>query len=212
MDYEKKYKEAFERARIWQNHLYETNDRDYADELNYIFPELAESEDEKTRKEIIAVFKGEISYTSEEDAQKYITWLEKQGEQKPVWSENEMKMLDNLITYLNGSKGLLEETKSIYTDWLESLKGRMQPKKEWSEEDEKRLQSCLNILQAKGIMGVTETINTKWLKSFKQRYTWKPNEKQTTVLKIVKDYVVSNNWNDYICSTLKDLLEQLEKL
>ncbi len=39
----------------------------------------------------------------------------------------------------------------------------------WSEEDEGRLQSCLNILQAKGIIGVTDTINTKWLKSLKQR-------------------------------------------
>ena len=39
----------------------------------------------------------------------------------------------------------------------------------WSEEDEKRLQSCLNILQAKDIMGATETINTKWLKSLKER-------------------------------------------
>ena len=57
MDYEKKYKEAIERAKIWQEHLYDVNDKDYADELNYIFPELKESEDEKTKKEIINYFK-----------------------------------------------------------------------------------------------------------------------------------------------------------
>lgn len=38
------------------------------------------SEDEKIRKEIIRVFKGETSYTSKEENEKYIAWLEKQGE------------------------------------------------------------------------------------------------------------------------------------
>ena len=37
-------------------------------------------EDEKIKKEIIAIFKGKIPYTSEEDAKRYIDWLEKQKE------------------------------------------------------------------------------------------------------------------------------------
>ena len=52
----------------------------------------------------------------------------------------------------------------------------------WSEEDEERLNSCLNIIQAKGMMGVTDTINTKWLKSLKERYTWKPSDEQMEAL------------------------------
>lgn len=47
--------------------------------IEYIFPELKESEDEKIRKDIIRVFTGEIPYTSKEENEKYITWLEKQG-------------------------------------------------------------------------------------------------------------------------------------
>ena len=44
----------------------------------------------------------------------------------------------------------------------------------WNEEDEQRLNSCLNILQAKTFVGNTETINTKWLKSLKGRVQPKP--------------------------------------
>ena len=38
-------------------------------------------EDEKIRKAIINVFEGNTPYTSDEEAKKYIAWLEKQGEQ-----------------------------------------------------------------------------------------------------------------------------------
>lgn len=37
-----------------------------------------ESEDEQIRKEIIMIFKGQIPFTSEEEAKTYIAWLEKQ--------------------------------------------------------------------------------------------------------------------------------------
>ena len=39
----------------------------------------------------------------------------------------------------------------------------------WTDEDEKRLQSCIIELQGKGLMGGVDTIDTKWLKSLKQR-------------------------------------------
>ena len=41
-----------------------------------------ESEDERIRKAIIRILKGETRYTSKEDADKYVTWLEKQGLEK----------------------------------------------------------------------------------------------------------------------------------
>ena len=46
------------------------------------FPEIEENEDERIRKEIIRVFKGEISFTSEKANEKYIAWLEKQGKEE----------------------------------------------------------------------------------------------------------------------------------
>ena len=39
----------------------------------------------------------------------------------------------------------------------------------WTDEDEKRLQSCIITLQGKGLMGGVDTIDTKWLKSLKQK-------------------------------------------
>lgn len=77
----KAYNEALERAKIWQNHLYETNDKDYADELNYIFPELRESEDERIRKRLLTNFsalgKEEWGGLKVRDI---CAWLERQGE------------------------------------------------------------------------------------------------------------------------------------
>jgi len=80
MDYEKKYKEALERAR--KSYVNSIKQGWTCDKVIYeeIFPELKESEDEKIRKDIIAILKGQIPYTSGEDAKKYISWLEKQGE------------------------------------------------------------------------------------------------------------------------------------
>ena len=59
----------------------------------------------------------------------YIKKLEKQGEQKPTWGEEDEKMLDGIIEasihhcYLNITD----------INWLKSIKDRVQPKQEWSE-------------------------------------------------------------------------------
>lgn len=88
MNYEEKakaYDDALERAIIWQDHLYDTNDRDYADELNYIFPELQERKNERIRKSIIDVIKSQKEQQCHIDSTIYdemIAWLEKQGEKK----------------------------------------------------------------------------------------------------------------------------------
>lgn len=79
MDYEKKYQEALERARQFSEHPLQ---EDSSNIVEYIFPELKESEDEKIRKEMIAYMKhpkdGELFPKA------WISYLEKQGEQKPV--------------------------------------------------------------------------------------------------------------------------------
>ena len=54
MDYEKKYKKALERANEYH---FNGVKQCIADTLEYIFPELAEQEDEKTRKEIVGYLK-----------------------------------------------------------------------------------------------------------------------------------------------------------
>ena len=78
MNYEKKYKEALERAKNY----YSTTDSVADTELiELIFPELKESEDERIRKEIIAFLT--CYHTGQGNSVKYdddwIAWLEKQG-------------------------------------------------------------------------------------------------------------------------------------
>jgi len=57
------------------------------DVLEHVFPELAESEDERIRKELIRAFKSlnTIKVWNGIERTDIIAWLEKQGEQKPVF-------------------------------------------------------------------------------------------------------------------------------
>ena len=75
MDYEKAYKEALERAKNGKWDEYTPISR----VLKEVFPVLAESEDERIRKEIIESIKGNMSVIHKD---KCIDWLERQGEQK----------------------------------------------------------------------------------------------------------------------------------
>ena len=81
MDYEKKYKEAFKRARNYcKGHHTDVNPKAMAE---YIFPEFHESEDEKIREEIVDYLKKFIPHCDDDLVVKsklWIAWLEKQGE------------------------------------------------------------------------------------------------------------------------------------
>ncbi|MBR4589975.1 MAG: hypothetical protein IKO36_04850 [Bacteroidaceae bacterium] len=84
MDYEKAYKEAFERAK--QVHASSVDENKKSAE--YIFPQLKESEDERIRKELIDAVQG----LWDDDAlpmplsvkrkNEWLAWLEKQGKSK----------------------------------------------------------------------------------------------------------------------------------
>ena len=78
-DYKKKYEEALERAR--EELGSGCFDRGT---IEYIFPELKESEDEKIKKEIIRIVDGYFPDKASTQREKYIAWLKKQGEQKPT--------------------------------------------------------------------------------------------------------------------------------
>jgi len=79
----KAYDEALEKARAYHK---STCLRNTLEALENIFPELAESDDETIRKELITHCRN-IKCVTEEGAKKmakWIAWLEKQGEQKSV--------------------------------------------------------------------------------------------------------------------------------
>jgi len=125
----KAYDEALERARIWQNNLYDTNDKDYADELNYIFPELKEEpEDERIRKALINVFATHKDYemffgVSVKDI---LAWLEKQEQSKKIsiwkhWKDGIAGNGDGIPVFLikNGSTYSLSSVLGFECDYIE---------------------------------------------------------------------------------------------
>lgn len=77
MDYEKKYKEALERAKELKNKLEKTCSLATPTGIESIFPELKESEDERIRRELIGMVKF---HCADEHLERYLNWLKKQGE------------------------------------------------------------------------------------------------------------------------------------
>ena len=171
MNYEEKYNEALKRARANYKADKEMGFLESCDMLELIFPELAESEDERIRKWIASYIHHGV-FTEEEHpmALKAVEWLEKQQEQKPEWSEEDEKMKERLITRLNW---ITHNTRTDGTspnitffdeiEWLKSLRPSWKP----NDEDEVRLIntsiSFLKDFADKGYENAVECID--WLKS-----------------------------------------------
>ena len=123
--------------------------------------------------------------------QEGVEWLEKQGGQKPAWSEEDeliISVISALINiaktetgqwYYNGSK------KVFYSDirqWLNSLKNRVLPqsKQEWSGEDEKILNSLISSLARIGASTRTDSTSINY--TFSKEIDWlkslRPQKKQ----------------------------------
>ena len=73
MNYEKKYKEALERAKG------QYNKRTPLYDIEYIFPELKEDDDERIKKELIDFLKlPHPQFVGERNHELWIAWCEKQ--------------------------------------------------------------------------------------------------------------------------------------
>ena len=193
--------------------------------FEHIFPELAESEDEKVRKAILEMIHDTtgdslwIDYNvHKEDA---IAWLEKRGQtftKKDIDDaylkgicdtkrELEKQAVPTDIpadAVLDGNKdGLIADTIRCKTE-----------KQEWSEEDENLLKlSIENLTELKDRFGeeygkVGDCIVL--LESIKERCTWKPSKEQISVLSRSLKYI--NTISPNYCHVLKELLAQLNKL
>lgn len=130
------------------------------------------NEDEKIRQELIRAFsvtadkRGHEIYGNGITYGQVLDWLEKQGEQKSTWSEEDERLLSKLQTYVDIECFDRECNGEDLLKWLKSLK----PAK-WGEEDESMCIRTLGIL-GKCYMGelpikVEEELN--WLKSLKER-------------------------------------------
>lgn len=107
-NYEQKYKKALDNARL----MYDAGNNDVKHIVGQLFPELAESEDEKVRKEIVRFIQMEVE--DEIVGNKWLAWLGKQCQVKePHISQHEnrtCKENNNSLTYEDEKvrKALLE--------------------------------------------------------------------------------------------------------
>ena len=106
MNYEKAYKEALEKATAF----YETKSPDCLI-LESIFPELAESEDERIRKEIISIVKSYRESCITEGNHRFdncIAWLEKQNHDGKKWIYEDVYIKEKEEIYQDGVDNVLE--------------------------------------------------------------------------------------------------------
>ena len=124
MDYKEKYEQALEIAK-------ETYDKQpmYRDWLGKMFPELAESEDEKVRKMLIEQMERWHECAIEDnvvqdikDSADAITWLEKQGSE-PNWCHHKVDL----------SNCSEEYRKAYYDGWNNCNQQHSQCKSEWND-------------------------------------------------------------------------------
>lgn len=193
--YEKKYKEALERAKK----LYEQGT--ITESLSFVFPELAESEDERIRIGLINGFKECLKNSQyPKNAQKYwhnikiediLAWLEKQGEQPSViiWYDASLRPqeMEELLVEWDSEDATWHEIAFYHADTKTFWDGERQvenvtrwcyiddiieqsPKPKWSEEDEHHWMMCLGCVEECATQEREDfSKTTDWLKSLKQR-------------------------------------------
>lgn len=191
----------------------------------YIFPELKESEDEM----MIQYFKDLATFDKADELyEKYgfshkdaIAWLEKQGEQKLLYVNDNAKEM-----FIKALERVEEQNKKGYklTDcdknsWWEDFKAYtsciIEQKPAWSEEDEEiyRKFICAMRASACGFPEEEKFVEQvdNWFKSLKDRYTWKPSEEQMNTLEYYMHTLICNEHKEVLFGLYADLKKLKEE-
>ena len=205
MTQEKKAK-AYDEALETCKRVFNFNNLSYThceidEKLKQIFPELAESEDERIGNLIYCLIRdrsdnGKLLEANGCSVEKALAWLEKQC--------NLMKCLRKT----NAEIGRLVE---------ENYYLKEQKPAEWSEEDANLLNRTLSIIRwasdsdrTNRIIGDEGAIELEdWLKSLRPQPHWKPSEEQMVYL---KEAINKFDFCDAENAGLQALYEQLKKL
>ena len=217
---------AFEKARA----AYGTGAYDDAT-LEFLFPQLKESEDERIVKDLIGGLMwqrdniGRLGPHDDnlilpgfcENVGKHLSWLEKQKEQKPINSFDIVPYIDDKIAEL---QDMWREEKVAF-DWddmhemIEDVARHFyqkEQKQEWSEEDEKDMAHIIRILDdcyAYGKHDLSKTDHENLVNKLKSlRPSWRPSEEQmdrlfSIVAALRKDYC--DDMADFLASLYKQL-------
>lgn len=194
--------------------IYQTDKEKEA--LEILIPELAESEDERIRKELIGYLTHRAEVTGfideDKDCKRWIAYLEKQKEQKPIfkkgdkviWDDEEFNILDVNETEYNvgGYRVPFSRQNELHPIWQKSA--------EWSEEEKKHLYNAIEAV--KYVYDISEGTSgfkcVEFLKSLRPQPHWKPSEEQMEAL---KDAFRKDGCNEYR-KVINSLYCDLQKL
>ena len=168
--------------------------------LTTLIPELAESEGEKIRE----AAKHGLQQLGWEHIngikiKDILAWLEKQGEQKRVWSEEDENGLGDALWCCKQAASIAKDENDMGNiwfakDWLKSLKGRVQPQQKQDEQmiakgerknialsiinylDDNRVEGCMDLSSMECEDLENAVVNSDWGKVY--RYMRKKLEKQ----------------------------------
>ena len=202
-----KYNEALEKAKeAYKNCATDAEKR----RLELIFPELADSEDEKIKEEILEYFKDldKHGYPTKE----WIAWIEKQKQEQPkvsIWKHWKCGLAGNgegkqIYLIKDGDTYSLSSCFRFECDYIElseldNLMIEKQDEKksaEWSEEDKGFVDLLIAVFTNEHPNGLFTTGDitvfngnsvpssriVTWLKSLKFQKQWKPTEEQMQTL------------------------------
>ena len=184
-----------------------------------MFPELAESEDEKIRKRLL--FNFEVLGKEEWGGLKVkdiCAWFYKQSEQKPTeWKQENVEELndfENAMMHIGGSffgehQGLDPNNTACVKEQAKYLLELAQNSTEWSEEEESTINEVIMNYESAYLPPVNkrcEIINR--LKSLRPNH-WKPSEEQLYALSFYATSVAYRSENQ---DSLRSLFEDLNKL
>ena len=171
------------------------------------FPQLAESEDDRIRKEIVRFIRMEVE--DEIVGNKWLAWLEKHK-----YTEDDLDKAYKCANEVQYRRG--------YEDAKKEIVKQDEQKTVWSEEDEKKRTLLISILEVNHpydyfkvnpantlnmeAMHVEELVD--WLKSLRPQNRWKPDSSMLICL----EYAIKHINKDGDKRILSKLLEQLKKL
>lgn len=130
-------KEKLEEAK----RLYETANADQKYVLESLFPELAESEDERTInaiKQMYSFIPNKPEYIGTVAWKDILAWLERQSEQNLEWSKEENDKISNIVAWIKDYPRLAKFNEEAfvrannYAEWLKSLR----PQNTWKPSEE----------------------------------------------------------------------------
>lgn len=151
------------------------------------------------------------------DVQEHFSYTKdwKLYEQKPTaWSEEDETALGDALWCCKQAASIAKNENDMgnvwYAEtWLKAIKDRVQPKQEWSEDDERKLNAICSLVYSNPAQDpfYAKISLENWLKSLKERYTWRPSDEQMDAL----HYVTNFDYGGHK-ATLVSLYEQLKKL